>query len=408
VGTFTLGRYTTPQSRGTGLQSLGIFAGNVMNLRVWAGARTMTEIYNSMNHVLVSGVDLSSCFQFNDAQGVDLQDTCGAASGVLRTVERGHLRDSTASWVGTMPFVAPILAESHWETDAFVATDCLVVVPHASIQCQVGEGVGRRQKWTVFVDEQASVTATTAYGPPIVTHIDGPVAEARTIGGQNITLRGHNFGERIEWIDSISYGPNGDEYVVHDSRASVGLRCWLVVPHFAIKCTTRPGVGRNLRFLVTVAGQVTPVDASMNGPMLSYQPPRIDRVVFQPVDSPQMPGTTYGRYEMALVGQYFGASDSLHDPYYVSFYGQYAEILEASEKNDTYVRILIPEGQGANLPVTVVQVPPGAIDSCIQQGVPYNYSYQAPAIDRLISTELGTGMTRLTLRGALRNARGAL
>ena len=89
----------------------------------------------------------------------------------------------------------------------------------------------------------------------------------------NITGEFFAFGT---FLDRITYGPNGDDYVA--------AGCVYVIPHLSISCLTLPGTGRVLRWLVTVDGQTSDLSAVSS----SYQLPAISSVT--PAVSPSIGG----------------------------------------------------------------------------------------------------------------------
>ena len=91
------------------------------------------------------------------------------------------------------------------------------------------------------------------------------------------------------YLGKISYGPSGTEFI------AVG--CTVTVPHSQIACTTAPGTGRQLRWLVTVGGQVSALSTATT----SYAGPAITAV------SPGN-GPTAGGGVVTLSGVNFGTA----------------------------------------------------------------------------------------------------
>ena len=95
-------------------------------------------------------------------------------------------------------------------------------------------------------------------------------------------------------MDSITYGKRGTEYTV---------AAFTVVSHTEISLTTVPGVGANLRFVVTVAGQ----SSAPSTPTMSYAAPVI--VSVSPV-SASTSSNPSSPTVITVVGRNFGLLDS--------------------------------------------------------------------------------------------------
>lgn len=186
--------------------------------------------------------------------------------------------------------------------------------------------------------------------------------------------------------------------------------CAMVVPHFTIHCKTVPGVGQRHSLFVTVEDQqsapsavtVTDQASGARAGTLSYSPPTLAAMV--PLDAegaqanPSGFHATEGGVVMQLIGRGFGPAGS---GTWVSF-GQgggpcsqvpatttsndtdssdipsatRASCAQVTHVNDTVLFYATPEGQGANVPVTVVS---GGIRSVDVM----RYSYSAPDVVRL-------------------------
>ena len=131
----------------------------------------------------------------------------------------------------------------------FVATSCVVSSPHTFLSCETGPGAGAGLTWSVTVDGQVSGAATTNYARPEITALTGKGATgAATDGGDPIVIHGRNFGpaDRVDFLEKVTYGASGLEYTARDCA---------VVDHETITCTTVPGVGENLQWIVYLYGQ---------------------------------------------------------------------------------------------------------------------------------------------------------
>ncbi len=196
---------------------------------------------------------------------------------------------------------------------------CDIIVPHLKIKCPLIPGAGFDISWRVVVDRQASVYPTSAYGRPVVTGfsvadssvLTTPIDALNTHGGQTIVIHGQNFGPRTDFIDKITYGPNGRHY-----RAQ---NCSILTPSFQIVCDTVPGVGENHVWLVTIRGQtnILRTDTGDVEPTTSYARPQILEVV-------PRHGPTNGGVEITLIGRHFGALDVASDLGVGVFFGGYS------------------------------------------------------------------------------------
>lgn len=134
------------------------------------------------------------------------------------------------------------------------SASCAVTVAHREVQCLTTEGAGRGLKWEIVVDRQVSVAPTTYYDVPTISAVTGPGAkDASTDGGDVVVIHGNNFGPpHTTFLESVTYGPTGKEY------AAVGCAVLDNTQHTQIKCTTAPGVGKDLKWSVVVKGQRSP------------------------------------------------------------------------------------------------------------------------------------------------------
>jgi len=183
------------------------------------------------------------------------------------------------------------------------ATRCSVTEDHIQITCFTAVGVGRNVRLLVTIGKQESTqsSAATSYAEPSVTGV--VVGEAGvnlrnllTVGGENITVVGTNFGPRGGAIYNdvaIAYGDG--------SLGSNESDCKVSVAHTAISCTTSAGVGANLSLIATVGGQRSDISAA--GIHVSYRPPFV-------VSMNPNSGSSLGDTEVTVSGMYFGNSNA--------------------------------------------------------------------------------------------------
>jgi hypothetical protein len=147
------------------------------------------------------------------------------------------------------------------------AADCFISVDHEEVTCLTVPGAGSDLKWTLVVDGLVSAAPTTAYGVPRITGVSGPGASsASTYGGEAVVVSGANFGppeDQAKYFEYLSYGPNG---------RFLASNC-TVVSHVQLLCRTAPGIGANLQWVVSVAGQ-----QSLEAVTVSYAVPTVTSV----------------------------------------------------------------------------------------------------------------------------------
>jgi hypothetical protein len=114
----------------------------------------------------------------------------------------------------------------------------------------------------------SSDTPTTSYDAPHISNITGPGANnASTNGGETVNLWGENFGTVNESaIDFVSYSS-----LSSPSSSFTAVKCTVVVDHVLVRCVTSAGVGKELQWVVSIAGQVSALSEAMT----SYGAPRI-------------------------------------------------------------------------------------------------------------------------------------
>jgi len=166
-------------------------------------------------------------------------------------------------------------------------TSCVVQAAHVRLQCWTVVGAGAGLRWLVTIDEQVSVAPSTAYAPPAVAAFSGPGAvDAATDGGQVVVVGGDFFSIN-RFLDRVTYGPTGVEHAPN-CTIPAGRE------HVELRCTTVPGTGRRLKWLVTVGRQTSALSPATT----SYAPPNITA-------ASSLNGSTAGGLEVQLTGRNF-------------------------------------------------------------------------------------------------------
>ena len=115
------------------------------------------------------------------------------------------------------------------------------------ICCRVGSGFGSTVTWEVCLYGMCSQLTAGAFAAPSIASITASGADSLNCqGGDNIVLRGANFGASVEALHVF----------MEDSEGQKELRnCQITVPHAAVRCESVEGVGDHLLFLVRVGDQ---------------------------------------------------------------------------------------------------------------------------------------------------------
>lgn len=152
----------------------------------------------------------------------------------------------------------------------YQAVSCIVTADHIQITCRTAPGVGRSLRWKVLIGNQWSALAgDTSYAPPVISYFSGPGAiNALTAGGQDVFVKGENFGFEDSKLDYATYRIVGFDREVRFTAAN----CFIVEAHTMLKCQTAPGAGKILEWQISVASQPS-VD-----PVTGYGRPVVETV----------------------------------------------------------------------------------------------------------------------------------
>jgi hypothetical protein len=149
----------------------------------------------------------------------------------------------------------------------YAPVECVMTTPHRALRCMMPPGAGTDLIWKVTVDGQLSTDPVTDFHIPVVNSVyllaNGPAGStvASADGGEVAVITGSNFGP-MPLIQNVSYGPTGYEYTIGN---------WTWVSHGQLRIVTVPGIGLNMKFVVTVADQ----SCAPTPTTLSYAPPII-------------------------------------------------------------------------------------------------------------------------------------
>lgn len=201
-------------------------------------------------------------------------------------------------------------------------------VGHTAITCRLPPGQGGAVPVQVNVAGQMSVTRPYRYAAPTLQPI---VSRIGTAGGETLHIFGSNFGT------SGTVGINGNPCDVGTHGDS------------EITCTTPPGSGANRTLSVDISGQIATTPISYRIPVL--------------VPASTTSGPTAGGTLLELRGADLGES-SLLLPRTVSINQRDCEIQSAGHN---LITCRLPEGEGANLPMSIV------VDGQTSNTLPFSY-----------------------------------
>ena len=139
----------------------------------------------------------------------------------------------------------------------YEASNCVVESAFNKVRClsAPGTGVGHRAVVRIGGQESQLYAGNVSYGQPSVHYFEpewkegvgGNVREGgRTGGGGRVLIHGDNFGEkRLNRIDGVSYGVNGNEFKpCVRGGDSDSCDCKVVTDHTLILCNTTEGTGK--------------------------------------------------------------------------------------------------------------------------------------------------------------------
>ncbi|KAA0163243.1 hypothetical protein FNF28_04393 [Cafeteria roenbergensis] len=352
----------------------------------YEGAGSLGAATDGMQEVLVTGRNFGP-LGHGAIDVVVYRQPSGAAEGLTPT-DLTTLASTSSQW-------------SNWtdvpslDTEQFVfrAASCRVSVAHVQMSCLTAEGAGRGMQWAAVVDGQASTVPSTSYGAPRLVSISGLGTDgATTDGGEEVVLRGANFGPSFELLDggaagflsSVTYGPSRREYMAQGCR---------LASHSEIRCRTSAGVGRGHRWRVVVGGQETAdyrdtVEARAAGLVLDYASPVLSSV------SP-LTGTTEGGFTLHLSGTNLGLSDarraSSGDAVMTVLFGdlQLPVVAQSSDGQGGHsADVYVPESDGGARDVQVRLIDPAGRETVSNT---FAFVFGAPTLEKDLYVVLTIG-----------------
>jgi hypothetical protein len=193
----------------------------------------------------------------------------GTNLGPVGTVVGAQYKDWTASVGGAANSIV-----YNAEVEAGVSS-CSVVVAHVTMECTTVSGVGKGLGWRVYVKagdnmqwsaRSVSAAAETSYKAPTMLTLDGAnIKELRTEGGQEVLIRGGEFGPTTpkSWACGderrpvVKYGAlSADKKATElDAASELVATCCSVLGANLVSCESGEGVGRGHSWHITVGKQ---------------------------------------------------------------------------------------------------------------------------------------------------------
>lgn len=293
---------------------------------------------------------------------------------------------------------APISATTSYsassdETYVWEYDNCSIITANTHMICETSVGVGSGLKWNVKVDNQTNTVPTTSYSAPSLFSVVGVdfniESGLNTRGGQIIELHGENFGPDLSFVERISYGPTGSEYILYDSRANK-YDCSFITPHESFRCKVPEGFGKDHYFSITIGGQKLKSSITSNN-TISYKSPMITSVT-------PSNGTTQGGYTIIVRGSNFGPISGVM----LSFWGKTYSNFPMTYVSHEQVKFMVPEGQGVNRELFIGHGSSWCVSNCQQFSSSFLFDYRDPQLDRLIfSDSTVSGYSNLTMYGII-------
>jgi hypothetical protein len=254
----------------------------------------------------------------------------------------------------------------------------------SQISCYSRPGIGADHRWNFIIDRTPVLFANGAdrvsYLPPSVDVVINATG-IPTEGGSRVILRGNNFGP-VGTPVSVTYG-NALEFscsYVADPLDS----------HTVVRCDTEAGVGQDLRWAVTVGGQVAASNAG--GSTFGYAFPTITNIVNTNPGYTIASLDTAGGQLLTITGTNFGPLGVDTDPSYgitVSYGGTSGTMLPFTDcrqaggaASHTTLTCKTVPGVGTDHPALVTVAGVAAL-AAWPNSTAAGLSYQAPVITRI-------------------------
>ena len=201
----------------------------------------------------------------------DQMPTTGGSKIIIRGKNLGDTKAFAVVGLGAVSYSYDLGAQQ------WAAADCTSQL-HEVITCTSTAGTGTNMQWRLLVGGQQSTTylSNISYAPPSILTISGATgvtpSKLLTTGGENIVIRGSNFGV-VGTMVGASYGPDGSGYELPRSA------CAVTKDQSEITCMTVSGIGANHIWKVYVkSGSMYQWSATTPLAKTSYRGPVLSRI----------------------------------------------------------------------------------------------------------------------------------
>lgn len=241
----------------------------------------------------------------------------------------------------------------------YTAASCAVTANgiQDEIQCVTAPGTGSGHKLSLQVAGQTAVVFDHDgyYARPVITDFTGAgSADANTAGGQEVVIKGSNFGFEDAVLGTVTYArevPGGGEPKVYEAAS-----CSITLAHTEITCLSAPGAGTDLAWSVIIDGQESV------SPVTWYAKPQVGGLVWK-ADLPSggrrleedtegeafIDGaSTDGAQRVRLYGANFGTNEHIEGITYGATGSEYT-LRNVQVLDHTYVEGDTSAGIGSNL-----------------------------------------------------------
>lgn len=229
------------------------------------------------------------------------------------------------------------------------------------ITCLSPPGTGRGYILSVNVGglfTNLYVNKQIGYAPPVIYDFSGANLDASTVGNQTVFINGRNFGNNSALV-SAKYNLNLKSTINSISNyIYTSPYCNITIPNLQLGCTTAPGVGEDLTWVVTVNGQ-----DNIN-PKTAYTTPKITGYEVRNATTLQIKSrgaSTNGGDILFIYGSGFGPGylNLIKDVIAISPFGLTVPVYNDTLISDNLLTIKLPPGGGTGWSVSfkVADVP---------------------------------------------------
>jgi hypothetical protein len=201
------------------------------------------------------------------------------SASVFLPTPGGMTMEATGEWLGAAGS-AVFMTLSGEQFGPFVSGACEVISFGSRVRCVSPQGVGSNLLLSISVDGIVSpplANRTLSYAPPSITnlHVISGAGDdgVPTTGGAVVVLEGRNFGpsslERLS-LGTVTYSSLALSLALGKVVEFATHSCAITRSHTQITCGMATGVGKNLHWDFSIAGQAATT------PTTSYRAPLVE------------------------------------------------------------------------------------------------------------------------------------